>query len=79
MIFTPHTVCGTMRRESSAQLAPSHDVFISRRGRSNTVELALYGPHSSTTLRFTPAQARTVAAELLACAHDGLANGKGQA
>ncbi|MCB1975389.1 MAG: hypothetical protein KDE65_13290 [Burkholderiaceae bacterium] len=55
-------------RESSALLEAGHFLTMSAVRFSDRVELGLHGDMLQSYMSFTPAQARAVAAELLACA-----------
>lgn len=55
-------------RTVSASLPNGQMVHLSAMGRSDCISLSLTDTSSASTLYFTAAQARSVAAELLACA-----------
>lgn len=65
--FTRRTDLAGHVRNSDAMLPNGHLVRIDASARTNSVELALCGDALHCRMVFTAAQARSVAAELLAC------------
>lgn len=66
--FTQYVDSKTLARDSQAILCPQSSIFISADMKRDRIDLAMVSDTHNSAMTFTAAQARSIAAELLACA-----------
>lgn len=66
--FTHFTDSKVLARDFLAVLCPDRSVFISADKKHDRIDLGLFNGTGSSSMTFTAEQARSIAAELLACA-----------
>lgn len=66
--FTQYADSKTLARDSQAILCTRRSEFISADTKRDRIDLSMVSDTNSSAMTFTAAQARSIAAELLACA-----------